>query len=528
MENIKEVKFGKEARAEILKGVDIVANAVSSTMGAKGRNVLYETYGGLPKITKDGVTVAKNISLEEPLQSLGAELLKEAANNSVNTCGDGTTSTVVLSREIMRLSNNAMEDGAHPIFLKKGIEDAVKDALEHIKSKKVKVKQSDYENVATISANNDRELGKTIAKAFKLAGKNGVVTYEKSMDENTTLEKSEGLKIERGLYNQYMVTNKKTKRIEIKDLLVFVCDKKIEDWSEIIPLAQHSMTEKKWVLIIGEMEKKVSDLLSLNILKNQLKVRFVEAPSFGSKRLNLLEDIATATGATLIRNEGSDNIASLCLGSLGYAKGFVCDDKNSFLDIDKSKYQKDIDSKIEELKAYGKTLKKGIQKDFIEERIAKLSCSIANIKVGANSDVELDEKIDRVDDAVNATRSAIEEGILVGGGLALFNASYHISRSSKNHKDYNTGYAIIVEAIRKPLKQILENAGYSFDKFLKDKESCQDEHQGFDVKKERYVNFFKQGIVDPHKVVRSSLSNASSVAQTFILTNATINIKRAK
>jgi chaperonin GroEL len=213
MENIKEVRFGSEARAEILKGVDTVANAVSSTMGAKGRNVLYETLGGLPKITKDGVTVAKNIFLEEPLQSLGAELLKESANNSVNECGDGTTTNIVLSREIMNLANTELEKGAHPIFLKKGIEDAVKHTLEHIKSKRVKVKQSDYENVATISANNDRDLGKVIADAFKLAGKNGVVTYEKSLDETTTVEKSDGLKIERGLYNSYMATNKKTKKM---------------------------------------------------------------------------------------------------------------------------------------------------------------------------------------------------------------------------------------------------------------------------------------------------------------------------
>lgn len=527
MEKIKEVRFGAEARAEILQGVDIVADAVSSTMGAKGRNVLYETIGGLPKITKDGVTVAKNIFLEQPLQSLGAELLKESANNSVNNCGDGTTTTIVLAREIMKLSNEAVENGSHPIFLKKGIEDAVSDTLKHLSEKRIKVKQSDYTNVATISANNDRELGDIIAKAFKLAGKNGVVTYEKSLDETSVVEKSTGLKIERGLYNQYMATNQKTKRMELKDPYIFVCDKKIEDFSQIHPLALHSKNEGRPILIIGEMEKKVTDLLSLNLIKGNLNLRFVEAPSFGSKRTDLLNDIAIATGASFIRNEGSDNIASIAIQSLGTAKGFVCDDKNSFLDIDKDKYQKGIDAQIETLKEYAKTIKKGIQKDFIEERIAKLSCSIANIKVGANSDVELDEKIDRVDDAVNATRSAIEEGILVGGGLALFNASYHISRNSKNHEDYNKGYTIVVEAIRKPLRQILENAGYSFDKFLKDKESCDDENIGYDVKKERYVNLFKQGIVDPHKVVKSALVNSSSVAQTFILTNATINFKRA-
>jgi chaperonin GroEL len=528
MENIKEVRFGSEARAEILKGVDTVANAVSSTMGAKGRNVLYETLGGLPKITKDGVTVAKNIFLEEPLQSLGAELLKESANNSVNECGDGTTTNIVLSREIMNLANAELEKGAHPIFLKKGIEDAVKHTLEHIKSKRVKVKQSDYENVATISANNDRDLGKVIADAFKLAGKNGVVTYEKSLDETTTVEKSDGLKIERGLYNSYMATNKKTKKMELENPFIFVCEKKIEDFSQIRPLAEKSSKENVWVLIIGEMDKKVTDLLSLNIVKGNLKTRYIEAPSFGSKRKDLMEDIALATGANLIRNEGADNIASLCLGALGTAKGFVSGDKESFLDIDKSKHQEAINGRISELKEYSKTLTKSIAKDFIEERIAKLSCSIANIKVGANSDVELDEKIDRVDDAVNATKSAIEEGILVGGGLALFNASYHITRESKNHKDYNSGYAVVVEALRKPLRQILENAGYSYEKFLEHKETSNDEQIGYDVKKERYVNFFKQGIVDPHKVTRCALSYASSVAQTFILTNATINIKRAK
>lgn len=528
MSNIKEVKFGLEARSEILKGINIVGDAVSSTMGAKGRNVLYETQGGLPKITKDGVTVAKNIFLEKPLESLGAELLKEAADKTVQDCGDATTATTVLAREIINLANDEVNNGAHPILLKKGIEQAVKDALVHLESKKRKVTQKDYKNVATISANNDEELGSVISKAFKLAGRNGVVTYEKSFDEKTTVEKSEGLKIERGLFNPVMVTDTKTNRMELDNPLIFLSEKKIESFQQILPLAQLAKKEDRWVLIIAEMEKDVSDLLSMNIYKSKLKLRILNAPEFGSKRKDLLSDIATATGATLITNQGNDNIASVCVQSLGEAKGFVCNEKESFLDINKVRFQHEIDDKINELNELKKNVKKGYARSFIESRIAKLSCSIANIKVGAVSEVELDEKIDRVDDAIHATSSAIEEGILLGGGLALFNASYHITRDSKKHKDFNLGYSLAVKAMRKPLSQILENAGYDFNKFKTDRESSDNEQIGFDVKKERYVDFYKQGIVDPHKAIRCALQNAASVAQTFLLTDTTINIKRAQ
>jgi len=527
MSNIKEVRFGLDARSEILKGVNTVADAVSSTMGAKGRNVLIETQGGLPKITKDGVTVSKNIFLESPLESLGAEIIKQAAEKTVEDCGDSTTTTVVLARELMNLAEVEVEKGAHPILLKEGISDAVKQVTNHLKSKALRLKKRDYNNVARISANNDKELGDTIAKAFKLAGKNGVVTYERSMDEITSVKKSNGLKIDRGLLNQYMVTDEKTNRMELENPYIFVCNKKIESFQQIIPLFKKSKQEDKWILIIGEMERSVANLFTANIIKHKLKVRFVDAPSFGSKRNALMEDIATATGSILVKNEGTDNIESVCLDYLGTAKGFTCSDKESFLDVDKERYQDAIDLKVNELLELKKNTKKSIASKFLDERIAKLSCSIATIQVGAISDVELEEKIDRVDDAVNATQSAIEEGVLVGGGLALFNASYKVSYSNDNHKDYKLGFMITINAIRKPIKQILTNAGANVDDVISEIENNQDENIGYDVLSNKMVNMLKAGIIDPHKVIRCALQNAASVSQTFLLTDTSINIKRA-
>ncbi len=524
--NIKEVRFGEDARSEILKGVNIVGDAVSSTMGAKGRNILIETQGGLPKITKDGVSVSRSIFLEEPLQSLGAELIKQSAEKTVDDCGDSTTTTVVLARELMNLSEEAISKGAHPIFLKNGISDATQKAVEHLKKKAIKIKTKDYKNVARISANNDTELGDTIAKAFKLAGKNGVVNYEPSMNEKTYVTKSDGLKIDRGFTSPYMATDKKTNRIEMKDPLVFVCDKKIEHLSQILPLFKRTKEEDVPILIIGEMDNQELNLFISNIIKHNLKIRFIQAPSFGSKRKDLMNDIAIATGAVMIKNEGTDNIESVCNKFLGKAKSFTANDKESFLDIDKERYQEDIDKQIKWLKDSKKGKPKGVALSFIDERIAKLSCSIAKISVGAVSDVERDEKIDRVDDAVNATKSAIEEGILPGGGLALFNASYHIGYDKDMPQDHKLGFSIAVKAMRKPIKQILENAGEDYEIIVSEIENNEDEDIGYDVLSSKMCNLLDNGIIDPHKVVRCAIQNATSVAQTYILTNGAINIKR--
>ena len=519
--NIKEITFGENAREKILNGVNLVADAVSSTMGAKGRNVLIETEGGLPKITKDGVSVSRSIFLEDPIESVGAELIKQSAKKTVDDCGDSTTSTVVLAREFMRLAHEEVNNGAHPILLQKGMVEAVKQAIKQLEDSSVKLTQKDYSNVATISANNDRELGDVIAKAFKLAGKNGVVNYERSLDEKTFVAKSSGLKIERGFKNSFMATDKKSNKIEMDSPYVFVCEKKIEALQQILPLLKKSKEEDRWILILGEMEQTVLNLLMTNIIKHNLKIRFIEAPNFGSKRSDLLSDISVATGAVMVRNQGTDNIEAVCTKYLGSCDNFVSTSKESFINVNKELYQDDIDKEIKVLKELKKKSDSGLAKDFLEERIAKLSCSIATIYVGAVSDVEMEEKIDRVDDAVNAMKSAIEEGILSGGGLALFNASYKLNCNREETSDFIKGFCLAKKAMRKPMYQIVENAGLEVD--LDD-----DENIGLNVLTGEKVNMFEAGIIDPHKVIRCALQNSASVAQTFLMTNTVINIKRNK
>lgn len=536
MKHIKELKFGRESRDELIKGINVVADAVSSTMGAQGRNVLYETTYGKPKSTKDGVTVANNTFLEEPLHSLGAEIIKEAAEKTVNECGDSTTNTTVLSREIIKLANDEVNKGAHPIQLKRGIEYATEKVLNALKEDRVKLKKRDYYNVAHISSNNDKALGKVISDAFKKSGKNGVVLHDKSSTDDTHIMMSEGMLIERGYSNKTMITDKTSNVMELEEPYLFICDKKIDNINEIKIILDFIKAKRQEgkdvnVLIIGELEQKVEDIISQNRRTNGLKLFYVKAPSHASKRTDLLEDLAVATGANLIRRDSTDNFAALGFDVFGRCKKVKATDKETIIDPFKNEFQEAINDQIStlnKLKSKASSTRHKLQKSFLEERIAKLSCSVATIMVGANSEVELDEKIDRVDDAIHSLRSAIEEGIVLGGGLALYNASFKISRDSKNTEDFNKGFKVVQEAIRKPFRQIISNAGLE-DK-LKDIEndimSSDSNSLGYNVSTFEYSDFYKDGIIDPHKAIRCALQNASSVASTFLLTNTTITIKR--
>lgn len=532
MKHIKELTFGDDSRSQLMKGVNKVADAVSSTMGAQGRNVVYETQFGKPKSTKDGVTVANQIFLENPIESLGAELIKEAAEKTVNECGDSTTNTTVLSREIMKLSNEEVNLNAHPIELKKGIEKATKDVLESLKKSKVKLKKRDYFNVANISSNNDRELGKVVSDAFKKAGKNGVVLHSKSATNDTHIKMSEGMLVERGFSNKTMITDKDSEVMNLENPFLFICDKPIDNINEIMFLYEfiHKNDKKNPVLIIGELSQKVEELISINRHKHGTKLFYIKAPSIASKRTDLLEDISISTGATMMRKDSTDNYASLGTEILGRCRSIKSTSNETVIDIYEDAYRNEIGAQIktlESLKGKASGTRHKLQKSFLEERIAKLSCSVATIMVGADSEVALDEKIDRVDDAVHALRSAVEEGILLGGGLALYNASFEIQRYSNNTEDFNKGYKVVQEAIRKPFRQILENAGVQsvedVENTINNKDSL---NIGYNVSTFEYSDFFKDGIIDPHKAIRCALQNASSVASTFLLTNTAINIKR--
>jgi len=536
MKHIKEIKFGKESRDELIEGINIVADAVSSTMGAQGRNVLYETTYGKPKSTKDGVTVANNTFLEKPLHSLGAEIIKEAAEKTVNECGDSTTNTTVLSREIISLANQEVNKGAHPIQLKRGIESATEEVLGILNNDRVRLKKKDYYNVAHISSNNDKELGKVISDAFRKAGKNGVVLHDKSATDYTHIQMSEGMLVERGFSNKTMITDKTSNVMDLEEPYLFICDKKIDNINEIkiiLDFIKHNRQQGKDVnvLIIGELEQKVEDIISQNRRTNGLKLFYVKAPAHASKRTDLLEDLSIATGANFIRRDSTDNFAALGFDVFGKCKRVKSTDSETIIDPYKEEYQEAIDEQIstlKELKSKASSTRHKLQKSFLEERIAKLSCSVATIMVGANSEVELDEKIDRVDDAVHSLKSAIEEGILLGGGLALYNASFGINRDSKNSEDFNKGYQVVQEAIRKPFRQIIINAGLEneIDEIENHIANSDNKGIGYDVSAFEYCDFYEKGIIDPHKAIRCALQNSSSVASTFLLTNTTITIKR--
>lgn len=537
MKLVKELVFGDDSRKELIQGINKVADAVSSTMGAQGRNVIYEAVGGKPKSTKDGVTVANEIFLENPIHSLGAELLKEAARKTVDECGDSTTSTVVLAREIINQADKKVNEGCHPIELKKGIEAATKDVLNILHKKKKRLTKKDYFNIANISANNDRELGKIISDAFKKAGASGVVLYDKSQTEQTYIRTFEGMLIERGYANKNMINKKETATMEVENPYLFICDRTIDNFKELIFLysfiaEQQKQGKKAEVVIIGELAPDVEHILSANRIKGNTQVYYIKAPAHASRRKDLMEDLALATGADFISKERGDNYDSLGYDIFGQCKKIVSDKNETVLEPYPNQNKEAVDAQIKTLLALKKNGKDHInksQKKFIDERIAKLSCSISTIMVGANSTVELDEKIDRVDDAVQALRAAVAEGYLIGGGLALYNASYELNRDSRNTKDFNEGQKIIQTAIRKPFRQILENAGVQDCSEVEDYiVNSNQENLGYDVSLFEYKDFIKNGIIDPYKAIKCALQNASSVAGTFILTNTTITIKREK
>lgn len=531
-QTVRTVRFKDDARSRLLKGVEVVAEAVGSTMGAKGRNVMFETLGGLPKVTKDGVTVAKQIFLRDPVESMGAEAIKEAADKTVEDCGDSTTNTVVLASSIIRKAHQAVDKGGSPNELKRGAEQACIDVLESLKKNKVNIKKRDYYNIAKISANNDAELGKIISDAFKKAGKNGVVKHERSSTGNTYVETSNGMLVESGYSDKTMVTNPMSDTMELEKPYLLVCDKEIDNIKEIdflFEFVYKTHENKHPLVIIGELDRSVVNILAANRIKHKLNVFYVKAPSFGSKRKDFLSDIALATGATLVEKNGMDNLSSLGTKILGVCNKVVSDKEKTIIDVDKDFVRDEIDIKIKELEktitSYrGRHYK--LQKEFLKDRIAKLSCAVSTIMVGANSEVELNEKIDRVDDAVNALKSAIEEGIVLGGGLALFNASYDVSVPESKSKDFNRGYRIILDSIRQPMRQILSNAEANVPEIMEEIGSMEKLTVGFNVDTMELCEFYKEGIIDPHKAIRSALENASSVALTFLLTDTTINITR--
>lgn len=520
--NIKEVKFNQEAKDPLIKGIKTVCDAVATTMGYRGRTVLIESQGGLPIVTKDGVSVAEAIFLENASESLGAEFVKQACRKTVNEAGDSTTCTAVLTKAIIEETEKLLVKGNSAIDIRNGVEEAVKDTIEYIKSNSVKVDDDYIFDVAKISSNNDDELGKIIAEAFIRAGKNGVVSYEESDTSKTYLDFIDGMPIARGWEFEGFINKPENRSIEFaSEPRVLLSNRKFQNIREILPIIEYCHREGKELLIISEMEFEVMKVLYAN-KKNGLKVAVITPPSIAEKRRDYLSDIALATEALVVDLDTSTNLEAYNPEELlGKCNKLIVTKEDTILFFNERLNSDAVTSKITELESVIKNSNNKLEKDYLQDRISKLACGVSIIKVGGTTEVELKEKLDRVDDAINAVKSAISEGVVSGGGLTLFNASLSIGEGKKTNK----GYSALKEAIKAPMSTILFNAGLK-PKEIQDILLTKEKNIGYDVKEYKYSDMFKSGIIDPAKAIRLALENAASVATTVLLTNTTITHKR--
>lgn len=519
--NIKEVKFNQEAKDPLIKGIKTVCDAVSTTMGYRGRTVLIESPGGLPIVTKDGVSVAEAIFLEDGIESLGAEFVKQACRKTVNEAGDSTTCTAVLTKSIIEETEKLLKNNS-AIDIKNGIDLAVADTIEYIKSVSVKVDDDYIFDVAKISSNNDEELGRIIAEAFVKAGKNGVVSYEESDTSKTHLDFIDGMPIARGWEFEGFVNKPENRSIEFaSEPRILLSNRKFQNIREVLPIIEHCHKNNQELLIVSEMEFEVMKVLYAN-KKNGLKVAVITPPSIGEKRRDYLSDIALATDALVVDLDTSTNLEAYNQEELlGKCSKVIVTKEDTILFFNERFNEDKVASKIEELEKVISNSNNKLEKEYLQDRISKIACGVSIIKVGATTEVELKEKLDRVDDAINAVKSAISEGVVSGGGLTLFNASLSIGEG----KHTNKGYSALREAIKAPMSTILLNAGLKPNdvqaELLK-----KDKSIGYDVKDYKYTDMFKSGIIDPAKAIRLALENAASVATTVLLTNTTITHKR--
>ena len=522
----KIVRYGKDARTRMEEGVDVLANTVKITLGPKGRNVVLDKGYGSPLITNDGVTIAKEIELEDNFMNMGAKLVYEVANKTNDIAGDGTTTATVLAQAMIHKGIEYVNKGSNPVFLREGIEKAGKEVADYLlKHTKLIETSKDIESVATISSGSN-EIGSEIAKAMDLVGKNGVITVDESKGFDTELEVVKGLQFDKGYISPYMVTNRDKMTAELEDAYILVTDQKINTIQDLLPVLQAVVEEHKPLLIIADdLDNEVSSTLILNKLRGTFNVVATKAPEFGDNQKNILEDIAILTGAKFYSKDLNMELKNLTIEDLGRAKKInVTKDNTTIVEGEGDKDQ--IEERIEELKAQADNSKSEFDKKKYNERAAKLSGGVAVIKVGATTESELKEKKLRIEDALNATKAAVSEGILVGGGAALMNAQKALKTKLKDENpDVQKGYNVVLESLSAPLYQIAENAGFNGDEIVeKQKEAL--ENIGFDAKSGKWVDMFKEGIVDPTKVTRSAILNSSSISALFITTEAGVSEKK--
>jgi chaperonin GroEL len=523
----KDIKFDIEARDGLKRGVDALANAVKVTLGPKGRNVIIGKSFGAPQVTKDGVSVAKEIELEDELENMGAQMVKEVASKTNDLAGDGTTTATVLAQAIVKEGLKNVAAGANPMDLKRGIDKAVETITADLEKQAKKVGNSSekIQQVASISANNDNTIGELIAEAFGKVGKEGVITVEEAKGTDTYVDVVEGMQFDRGYLSPYFVTDADKMIADLENPYILLFDKKISNLQEILPILEPVAQSGRPLLIIAEdVEGQALATLVVNKLRGGLKIAAVKAPGFGDRRKAMLEDIAILTGGTVISEERGFSLENADLSMLGTAESVMIDKDNTTI-VNGNGNSSDIKARVNQIKAQIETTTSDYDKEKLQERLAKLAGGVAVLYVGAASEVEMKEKKDRVDDALHATRAAVEEGIVAGGGVALVRAKKTLEKITTDNLDETTGVQIVNKAIEAPLRTIVENAGGEgsvvINKVLEGKKDF-----GYDAKSEEYVDMLKAGIIDPKKVTRIALENAASVAGMILTTEcALVDIK---
>ena len=519
----KDVRFSSDARDRMLRGVDILNNAVKVTLGPKGRNVVLDKSYGAPRITKDGVTVAKEIELEDKFENMGAQMVREVASKTSDNAGDGTTTATVLTASIMKEGLKLVAAGMNPMDLKRGIDIASGAVVKDIERRSKKVQSSEeIAQVATISANGDKSVGKMIADAMQKVGNEGVITVEEAKTANTELEVVEGMQFDRGYLSPYFITNAEKMIAELEDPYILIHEKKLSSLQPMLPVLEAVVQAGKPLLIVAEdIEGEALATLVVNKLRGGLKVAAVKAPGFGDRRKAMLEDIAILTAGTMIAEDLGIKLENVTLNMLGRAKRVRIEKENTTI-IDGAGSKKDIEGRIAQIKAQIEETTSDYDKEKLQERLAKLAGGVAVIRVGGSTEVEVKEKKDRVDDAMHATKAAVEEGIVPGGEVALLRAKAAIGKLSDDNADIQAGINIVLRALEAPIRQIAENSGAEGSIVVGKVLENESQSYGFDAQTEQYVDMLNAGIVDPAKVVRVALQDAASVAGLMITTEAMV------
>jgi chaperonin GroEL len=525
----KDVKFGSDARAKLLQGVDILANAVKVTLGPKGRNVVLEKSFGSPRITKDGVTVAKEIELQDKFENMGAQMLREVASKTSDEAGDGTTTATVLAQAIVREGAKAVAAGMNPMDLKRGIDMSVRAVIEDLKSRSRSIStDEEIAQIGTISANGEREIGEMISRAMEKVGKEGVITVEEAKSLGSELEVVEGMQFDRGYTSPYFITNAEKMTCELENPFILIHEKKLSGLQPLLPVLEQVVQSGRPLLIIAEdIEGEALATLVVNKLRGGLKVAAVKAPGFGDRRKAMLEDIAILTSGQVISEDLGIKLESVTLEMLGTAKKIMITKEETTI-VEGAGKGDDIKARCNQIRAQIEDTTSDYDREKLQERLAKLAGGVAVIRVGGSTETEVKEKKDRVDDAMHATRAAVEEGIVAGGGVALLYAAKVLDTLNPENNDQKVGINIVRKALEMPVRQIVENAGHDGAVIVGKLRDRDDASWGFDAQSEQFVDMFKAGVIDPTKVVRTALQDAASVAGLLVTTEAMVAEKPEK